>query len=161
MGNKSGIAEAAKHIADPLKITTPDGYTVDFDATKAAEKAEALAFLAEHKALEISEAQRLAWQAQELAHLRDTEAAFRRMEAEAQHLRIRSPKQAPIAAIQRLRPSLLNPDRQNRDQRPHQKGVRGKNQSVARLHWQIGHAGRDYPRKPFRTFKHGWPKTIP
>ena len=96
---KGGIAEAAKHIADPLKITTPDGYTVDFDATKAAEKAEALAFLAEHKALEISEAQRLAWQAQELAHLRDTEAAFRRMEAEAQHLRSHAAQSKPQSPL--------------------------------------------------------------
>ena len=92
---KGGIAEAAKQIADPLKITTHDGYTVDFDATQPAEKAEALAFLAEHKAPEISEAQRLAWQAQEIAQLRDTEAAFRRMEAEAQYLRSHAAQNKP------------------------------------------------------------------
>lgn len=96
---KGGIAEAAKQIADPLKITTPDGYTVDFDATQPAEKAEALAFLAEHKAPEISEAQRLAWQAQEIAQLRDTEAAFRRMEAEAQYLRSHAAQNKPNSPL--------------------------------------------------------------
>lgn len=87
MKNKKGnLADLTQDITKPLKITTPDGYMVDFDATQPAEKAEALAFLAEHKAPEISEAQRQAWQAQELAKLRDTEAAFRRMETEvAQH----------------------------------------------------------------------------
>ncbi len=84
MKSKTGnMADLTRDISKPLKITTPDGYTVDFDETKPTEKAEAFAFLAQHKAPEISEAQRQAWQAQEFAKLRDTEAAFRRMESEA------------------------------------------------------------------------------
>ncbi len=101
MKNKtSPLADLTHGITSPLKITTPDGYTVDFDATKPAEKTEALAFLAKHKAPEISDAQRHAWQSQDLAKMRDSEAAFRRLEIEAEEYRAQLSRQAKPASPQ-------------------------------------------------------------
>jgi len=100
MGNKkSNIAGVAAEVSRPLSITTPDGFKVDYDHTDPTETEAAQAFIAKHTPPAITEAQRLAWQAQELAHLRDTEAAFRRMEAEAQHLRSHAAQNKPKSPL--------------------------------------------------------------
>ena len=71
---------------NPLKITTPDGFVVDFDHTNPVETTAAKAFIAEHSPPEITQAQRHAWQAADLAKLRDEEAARRLIED--QHYKI-------------------------------------------------------------------------
>lgn len=94
MASKKGsITDLASGIVNPLSITTPDGFKVDFDHTNPAEKAEALAFVKEHTPPPVSEAQRQAWQMQDIAKLRDTEAVFRRLELEAEQYR-----QPPVKA---------------------------------------------------------------
>lgn len=101
MRKKSGLEQAQELITDPLKITTPDGFTVDYDHTDPIATREAKAFIQDHTPAPITEAQRQAWQAQELASLRDTEAAFRQAEAEREAIieAARKPKSRRFAPL--------------------------------------------------------------